>query len=125
MSHTLFKVFLYEDDEVYPFYSLSNLGIEAILECIDQLFKPIRVKKQFPYMINDDEQVYGMLFIQDVTSVEPYINKKIKIHPSQYDDAPWGEKIEIIIIPKNDIKNDIQEPEPKNDIKDDTKDQNA
>ncbi len=122
MSHTLFKVFLYEDNQIYPFYSLSNLGIEEILHSIDQLFKPVRVKKQFPYMINDDEQVYGMLFIQDVTSVEPYINKKIKIHPPQYGDFPWGEKIEIIIIPKNDNQ---EEENPEDDIKDDIKDDKA
>lgn len=100
MSHTLFKVFLYEDDEIYPFYSLSNDEIEAILYCIDQLFKPIRVKKQFPYIKNDDELVYGMLFIQDVTIMEQYTNKKIRIYPPQYGLIPWGRKSNYSSYPK-------------------------
>lgn len=104
MSHTLFKVFLYEDDEIYPFYSLSNHEIEAILHCIDQLFEPIRVKKQFPYMINEDEQVYGMLFIQDVTIMEQYINKKIRIHPPQFGLSPWGRKSNYSSYPKKTTK---------------------
>ena len=111
MSYTLFKAFLYEDDEIYPFYSLSNDEIEAILYCIDQLFKPIRVKKQFPYIKNDDELVYGMLFIQDVTIMEQYTNKKIRIHPPQYGLIPWGNKVELFIIPKIESEEEEEEDE--------------
>lgn len=116
MSHTLFKVFLYEDDEPYPIYSLSNNEIEAILHCIDQLFEPIRVKKQFPYVIKDDEQVYGMLFIQDVTitSMDKYTNKKIRIYPPQFGLSPWGRNVEIFLIPE-------KEPNKHNEHEEDEK----
>jgi hypothetical protein len=114
MSHTLFKVFFYEDDEIYPFYSLSNDEIEAILHCIDQLFEPILVKKKFPYTINDDEQVYGMIFIQDITSMEKYTNKKIRIHPPQFGLSPWGTNVEIILIPENEL-NKPEEDDEKDD----------
>lgn len=128
MSHTLFKVFLYEDDETYPFYSLSNDEIEEILNCIDQLFEPIRVKKQFPYIINDDEQVYGMIFIQDITSMEKYINKKIRIHPPQFGLSPWGMKVELFLIPKNELnkpEEDDEENEPDKPNENEEDDENA
>lgn len=91
-----FKVTLYEDDEMYPFHSLSNCEIDAIIDTIyDYLFEHKKIKMQFPYLINDEEQDYGMLFNMDDKKMEQYMNKKIIIKPPQYGLSPWGNKIEI------------------------------
>lgn len=92
-----FKVTLYEDDEIYPFHSLSNCEIDAIIDCIyDQLFDHKKIKMQFPYLINDEEQSYGMLFNMDEKRMEKHVNKKIIIKPSQYGLSPWDNKVEIL-----------------------------
>jgi len=83
IEDSLYKVTLYEDNELYPFDILSGNEIDLIIDTIDQLYYNIEVKK-FPYMINDEEQIYGMIFNIDEKIMKKYINKKILINPPQY-----------------------------------------
>jgi hypothetical protein len=107
IEDSLYKVTLYENNELYPFDSLSGNEIDSIIDAIDQLYYNIEVKKQFPYMINDEEQIYGMIFNMDEKIMEKYINKKILINPPQYGVSPWG-KIEVMF-EKYDLK-DYSDP---------------
>ena len=101
-----YKVTLFEDNGLYPFDSLSGNEIDSIIDTIDQLYDNIEVKKQFPYMINDEEQIYGMIFNMDEKIMEKYINKKILITPPQYGVSPWGNKIELMF-EKYKLENDL------------------
>ena len=105
ITDSLYKVSLYEDNELYPFDSLSGNEIDALIYVIDELFHKIEVKKEFPYMINDEEQIYGMIFDMDEKYMEKYINKKILINPPQFGVNPWG-KIQVFF-EKYNIENNI------------------
>ena len=106
IEDSLYKVTLYEDNQLYPFDSLSGNEIDSIIDTIDQLYYNIEVKKQFPYMINDEEQIYGMIFNMDEKIMEKYINKKILINPPQYGVSPWGDKIELMF-EKYNLENNL------------------
>ena len=116
-NNSLFKVTLY-DDEIYPFDGLSNCEIESLINCIDNLFDTTKVKMQFPYMVNDEEQTtYGMILNMDDEKMEKYINKKILIKPQQYGASPWGNKIEFLFEKYNlDDKVDTDKVDPVEEL---------
>jgi hypothetical protein len=88
------KVTLYDDDELFPFNNMSSIDIDFIESTINHYYRGS--KRQFPYILNDEEQEFGMIFNIDEKKIEEYLNKKILIKPMQYDLYPWSDKMEIM-----------------------------
>ena len=96
-----YKITVFEDNKLAPLNYYSGKEIEALENIISNYHSG---EKDLPYLINDEETSYGLLYNVDEEKIKKYENKKISIDPPQYGSNPWG-KVEILFEKDDSIHN--------------------
>ena len=96
-----YKISVFEDNKLAPLNYYSGKEIEALENIISNYHSG---EKDLPYLINDEETSYGLLYNADEEKIKKYENKKILVNPPQYGSNPWG-KVEILFEKDDSIHN--------------------
>ena len=96
-----YKISVFEDNKLAPLNYYSGKEIEALENIISNYHSG---EKDLPYLINDEETSYGVLYNVDEERMKKYENKKILVNPPQYGSNPWG-KVEILFENDDSIHN--------------------